>query len=163
MKKSIRREILVPQPLDAVWPAIATSAALEEWLHPNDFEPRVGHRFTFRVPPNAETEFEGLIVRCEVLECEPPHRLVFSWSAGGPVTGTTVSFQLEPAKEGTLIRFEHSGFDFSQPWADEAVQGAEYGWASMLGRIPSVAGRLAGVRPQPPAEPPHNSLRNPMP
>jgi hypothetical protein len=25
-------------------------ATLAEWMFPNDFEPRVGHQFTFRVP-----------------------------------------------------------------------------------------------------------------
>ena len=37
-------------------------------------------------------------------------RLVFSWSAGGPVVDTRVSFRLEPDGEGTRFLFEHSGF-----------------------------------------------------
>ena len=45
---------------------------LAEWLFPNDFEPRVGHQFTFRVPANPKMNFEGLTVRCQVLECDPP-------------------------------------------------------------------------------------------
>ena len=32
-----------------------------------------------------KVSFDGLVVHCEVLECEPPSRLEFSWSAGGPV------------------------------------------------------------------------------
>ena len=31
---------------------LANSASLAEWMYANDFEPRVGHQFTFRVPPN---------------------------------------------------------------------------------------------------------------
>ena len=144
MSKTIRREIRIPQAREQVWGAIADSTALAGWMFPNDFEPRVGHHFAFRVPPNPQMEFDGLIVECEVLECEPPSRLVFSWSAGGPVVNTRVSFQLEKDGEGTRVLFEHSGFDFSQPWAEEAVQGAEYGWAEMLGRLPDVvASRVA--------------------
>ena len=86
MIKAIQREILIPQPREQVWRAITDSATLAEWMFPNDFEPRVGHHFTFRVPGNPKMNFDGLTVRCEVLECEPPHenargRLAFSWSA----------------------------------------------------------------------------------
>ena len=48
MTKTIRREVLFPQPREQVWRAIADRAGLAEWMFPNDFEPRVGHRFTHR-------------------------------------------------------------------------------------------------------------------
>lgn len=147
MSKTIRREILIPQPREQVWRAITDSATLAEWLFPNDFEPRIGHKCTFRVPPKPEVGFEGLVVRSEVLECEPPSRLAFSWSAGGPVENTRVSFRLEPDGNGTRLIFEHSGFDMSQPWAEQAVQGAEYGWAGMLKKLPAV---LAGLKQESP-------------
>src|SRR5947207_8455347 len=100
MTKTIQRELLIPQSREQVWRALTDRATLAEWMFPNDFEPRVGHHFTFRVPGNPRM-VEGLVVRCEVLECEPPGRntigrLAFSWSAGGPVENTRVSFLLEP-------------------------------------------------------------------
>lgn len=141
MSNTIRKEILFPQPPEHVWRGIADSAALAEWMFPNDFEPRVGHRFTFRVPPNPAVGFEGLIVRCEVLECEAPTRLVFSWAVAGPVADTRVSFVLEPEGEGTRLIFEHSGFDLSQPGGNQALKGAEYGWAKMLGQLGGVVAK----------------------
>jgi uncharacterized protein YndB with AHSA1/START domain len=99
MTKTIRREILIPQPLEQVWRGLTDSTTLAEWMFPNDFEPHVGHHFTFQVPPNPKVGFDGLVVHCEVLECEPPSRLAFSWLAGGLV-GTQVSFRLEPDLEG---------------------------------------------------------------
>jgi len=142
MTHTIQREILMPQPREQVWWAIANSTALAEWMYPNDFEPRVGHHFTFRVPANPKVNFDGLVVRCEVLECEPPSRLVFSWSVGGPVVDTRVSFRLEPEGDGTRLFFEHSGFDLSQPGGDQAFKGAQYGWAKMLEQLSVViAGR----------------------
>ncbi len=148
MKKGIRREILIPQRPEAVWRAIADSAGLAQWMFPNDFEPRVGHRFTFRVPANPTAKFDGLVVRCEVLECEGPKetgsggdaggRLVFSWSAGRPVENTRVSFRLAPDGEGTRLFFEHSGFEVSEPWGEHAVKGAEYGWAKMFKQLAAV-------------------------
>ena len=145
MTKTIRREILIPQPREQVWRALADSTALAEWMFPNDFEPRVGHHFTFQVPPNPKLNFDGLVVHCEVLECEPPSRLAFSWSAGGLVD-TRVSFRLEPDGDGTLVLFEHSGFDLSQGWSEPAIQGAGFGWAKKLKQLPAVVAGLAGDR-----------------
>jgi len=144
MTKTIRREIVIPQPREQVWRALTDSTALAEWMYPNDIEARVGHHFTFQVPPNPKMKFDGMVVRCEVLECEPPSRLAFSWSAGG-LEGTRVSYRLEPDGEGTRLLFEHSGFDVSQPWVEQALRGAEFGWAKMLGQLPAVvAGLEAG-------------------
>jgi uncharacterized protein YndB with AHSA1/START domain len=145
MTQTIRREVLIPQPPEQVWRALTDSVTLAEWMFPNDIEPRVGHHFTFRVPANPKARFDGLIVRCEVLECEPPRRLAFSWSAEGLVD-TRVSFRLEPDGEGTRLHFEHSGFDVSQPWAEQALKGAEYGWAKMLKQLPAVVAGLPADR-----------------
>lgn len=142
MSNSIVRELVIPEKVEVVWQALATSASLAEWMFPNDFEPRIGHQFTFRVPPKPEVGFEGLVVHCEVLECEPPSRLAFSWSAGGPVVNTRVSFRLEPDGDGTRVLFEHSGFDMSQPWAEQAVQGATFGWAEMFEKLAAVVAGL---------------------
>ena len=151
MTKTIQREILIPQPQEQVWRALTESATLAEWMYPNDFEPRIGHHFTFRVPPNPKVNFEGLVVRCEVLECEPPSengggRLVFSWSAGGPVENTQVSFQLASDDNGTRLLFEHSGFDVSHPFGEQAFKGAEFGWAKMLKQLAAVVAGLAADR-----------------
>jgi uncharacterized protein YndB with AHSA1/START domain len=143
MTKTIRREIVIPQSREQVWRALTDSAALAAWMYPNDFEPRVGHHFTFRVPPNPKAGFDRLVVRCEVLECEPPSRLEFSWSVGGPVVNSRVCFRLEPDGDGTRIFFEHSGFDDSQPWGKQAFRGAEVGWAKMLERLTAVVASLA--------------------
>ena len=143
MTHAIRRELQIPQPPAQVWRAITDSATLAEWMFPNDFEPRVGHRFAFHVPGNPKVNFEGLVVRCEVLECDPPSRLAFSWSAGGPVENTRVSFQLEPDGDGTRLLFEHSGFDVSVPFGERALRGAEFGWAKMLKQLSAVVARLS--------------------
>jgi uncharacterized protein YndB with AHSA1/START domain len=146
MTNTIRRELRIPQSRAQVWQAITDSATLAEWMYPNDFEPRVGHQFSFQVPPNPQVGFEGLVVHCEVLECEPPRenaggKLSFSWTAGA-IADTRVSFRLEPDGDGTRVLFEHAGFDVTQPWGEQAFHGAEYGWAKMLKQLAAVvAGR----------------------
>ena len=142
MSKIIRREILIPQPREQVWRALTNSASLAEWMFPNDFAPHVGHQFTFRVPPNPKVGFDGLVVRCVVLECEPLNRLAFSWAVAGS-GDTRVSFQLESDGEGTRLLLEHSGFDLVQGWSEQAIQGAQYGWAKMLKELPAVVMSLA--------------------
>jgi uncharacterized protein YndB with AHSA1/START domain len=144
MTKAIHKEILIPRPREAVWQAITDQATLAQWMFPNDFEPRVGHRFNFHVPPNPKVKFEGLVVRCEVLECTPPAQLVFSWSAGGPVENTQVSFRLEPDGQGTRVFFEHSGFDISQAFGEQSARGADFGWASMFKKLSEVLERSPG-------------------
>lgn len=139
MKQTIHRELQLPQSIEQVWQAITQRATLAEWMYPNDFEPRVGHCFTFEVPANPQVGFEGLTVACEVLECMPPGehrvgRLVFSWSAGA-LTDTQVRFHLESNEGGTRLVFEHAGFDLSQSFNEQAFRGAEYGWSKMLKQL----------------------------
>jgi uncharacterized protein YndB with AHSA1/START domain len=128
MRNTIRRELTLAQSPEAVWHALTNSASLAEWMYPNDFEPRVGHRFTFRVPPKPQLE-DGLTVRCEVLTCDPPSELVFTWVVG-EFLDTRVSYRLEPDGTGTRVLFEHSGFE-----QEGALEGAEYGWKMMHGKL----------------------------
>lgn len=141
MTHAIQREILMPQSREQVWQAITDSDTLAEWMYPNNFEPRLGHRFTFQVPPNPQVGFNGLVVHCEVLVCDSPNLLEFSWTVGGPVVDTRVSFRLEPDGDGTRLFFEHAGFDITQPFGDQAFKGAEYGWAKMLGQLQNVVAK----------------------
>jgi uncharacterized protein YndB with AHSA1/START domain len=131
MNKTIRRELTFPQPREQVWRALTDSATLAEWMYPNDFEPSVGHRFTFRVPPSRNLE-EGLVVRCEVLTCVPPNELAFTWVVDG-FLNTRVSYRLEPDGAGTRVLFEHTGFE-----QEQAFGGAEYGWNVMHGKLTKV-------------------------
>ena len=139
MNKTIRRELKFRQSRDAVWRALTDRAVLAEWMYPNDFEPRVGHRFAFHVPPNPEARFEGLVVRCEVLKCDPPSELAFTWVVD-EFLDTRVSYRLEPDGSGTRVLFEHSGFE-----QEPAFQGAGYGWNLMHGKL---AKALAAAAPK---------------
>jgi uncharacterized protein YndB with AHSA1/START domain len=106
MKADIDATVTYPHTVDRVWEALTSSEALAAWLMPNDFKPVVGHRFTFRTKPRPG--FDG-IVRCEVLELDPPRRMVWAW-AGGNID-TTVTFTLEEtADAGTRLRMHQVGF-----------------------------------------------------
>ncbi|HEY8490105.1 MAG TPA: SRPBCC domain-containing protein [Dehalococcoidia bacterium] len=129
MPESIKHDAYYPHPPERVWRAIADGAALAQWLMPNDFQPQVGHRFTFRREPMPAINFDG-IIHCEVVACDPPHRLTYTWTGGG--LNTVVSFRLEPEGEGTRLYLEHSGFDLSDATNRFAYDGMGPGWRSGL-------------------------------
>jgi uncharacterized protein YndB with AHSA1/START domain len=122
---SITHDTLLPQPPATVWAILTDSAAIEKWLMPNDFEARLGHRFTFTTQPIPAANFDG-IIQCEVLEVDPPRRLAYSWTGGGLTT--KVTYRLEAEGEGTHLYFEHSGFDLDNPIHKMAHYGMSSGW-----------------------------------
>jgi uncharacterized protein YndB with AHSA1/START domain len=106
MKADIDATVVYPHPVERVWAALTSSEALAAWLMPNDFEPAIGREFTFTT--RRAPGFDG-IVRCRVLEMEPPARMVWTW-AGGNID-TTVTFTLEPVDAGhTRLRMHQVGF-----------------------------------------------------
>lgn len=105
MPRKIRFEAVYPYPPEEVWTALTNSAAMAEWLMPNDFMAVMGHKFQFRTKP--APGFSG-IVECEVLALDAPKRLAFSWAGGG--IDTVVSFDLAPLGTGTRLVMEQSGF-----------------------------------------------------
>jgi uncharacterized protein YndB with AHSA1/START domain len=89
-----------PHPIDQVWAALTDRAALAQWLMPNDFEPRVGHRFRFEAgPPRGDID-------AEVLLLESPTRMELRWMLDG--VATTVTFRLTADGDGTLLHLEHA-------------------------------------------------------
>ena len=121
-------------PASKVWRALTQGALMEEWLLKNDFQPVVGHRFTFRAEPNPH--WNG-IVECQVLTVEPNERLSYTWGSLG--LESTVTFTLTPVDGGVLLRMEQTGF---RPDQEQAYQGAKYGWKRFLDGLERVVDKL---------------------
>ncbi len=96
--------VVYPHPIRQVWAALTESAALAKWLWPNDFEPRLGHRFIFTAPPTAA--WNG-VVECEVIALEEPRHLAFTWCGDPMMDTTTVTFALESIPGGTRLHVRH--------------------------------------------------------
>jgi uncharacterized protein YndB with AHSA1/START domain len=107
---AILTDLFLPHPPERVWAALTDPALLAQWLMSNDFEPTVGHRFTFETEPVPGQDFDG-IIDCEVLSIDPPRALLISWRGG--TLDSTVSWQLEPEGTGTRLFLIHDGFDDS--------------------------------------------------
>ena len=117
-----------------VWRALTQGALMEEWLMKNDFQPVVGHHFSFRAEPNPH--WNG-IVDCDVLVVEPNERLSYSWSSLG--LHTVVTWTLTPQPGGVLLRMEQSGF---APDQEQNYRGAQYGWKGFIEALERVVNKL---------------------
>jgi uncharacterized protein YndB with AHSA1/START domain len=125
VKRDLRYEVVYPHPIEKVWRIVTDSDAIAEWLMPNDFEPRVGHKFQFRTKPRPG--FDG-VVHCEVLEVAPPHRVAYTWRGGG--IDTVVTITLSPRGNDTKLVLEHSGFSGARALFVSAMLAP--GWKKIL-------------------------------
>jgi uncharacterized protein YndB with AHSA1/START domain len=96
---------------DKVWRALTTPALLARWLGPNDFEGRVGARFTVGGAPGAPggAANDNATADCQVLAMEEGRLLRLGWREGE--VDSVVTFALEPGEAGgTRLRLTHDGF-----------------------------------------------------
>ena len=128
----IEREMAHPP--EKVWRALTEGRLIEEWLMTNDFQPVVGHRFSFRAAP--VPNWNG-VIDSEVLEVEPNSRLAYSWGTLG--LASVVTWTLTPTEGGTHLRMEQSGFG---PDQNANYKGATYGWNRFIGNLERVVGGL---------------------
>jgi len=121
-------------PLARVWAALTDPRALAEWLMTNDFEPRIGKRFTFSGPPSAD--WRGWM-DCEVLEIEAPRRMVWSWRRSEAEPPNRVEFRLEPIAGGTRLTLLHTGD------TEPAIEGRyRSGWPAKLATLRQILVKL---------------------
>ena len=140
--RSIVVERELPHPPEKIWRALTQPHLIQEWLMDNDFQPIVGHRFTFVAPPAAH--WNG-VTDCEVLEVEPNRTLSYSWNSSGEEAShglkTVVTWTLSSKGAGTLLRMEQSGFRADQ---QQNYQGAQFGWQRFLTKLAAVVAKVDG-------------------
>jgi uncharacterized protein YndB with AHSA1/START domain len=117
-------------PAEKVWRALTEGPLLEQWMMKNDFQPIVGHKFTFRGEP--KPHWDG-IIPCEVLAVEPQSKLTFRWY------GWVVTLTLMPTAGGTSLRMEQAEFG---PDDKAAYEGAKYGWGGFLNALDALLARI---------------------
>jgi uncharacterized protein YndB with AHSA1/START domain len=130
----------LPHAPEKVWRALTDTKLIAQWLMPNDFQPNVGARFTFKTKPMGD--WDG-VVHCEVLLAEPPRLLRYSWKGGsdinssyGSTLDSVVTWTLTPTPGGTHLKMEHAGF--RSPQNDFAHEAMRPGWARVLAAIGGV-------------------------
>lgn len=102
---------LLPGPIDRVWSYLTDSDLRRQWLASGDMEMRVGAPFELvwrnnelSDPPGKRPDGFGdeHRMQSEITECDPPHKLSFTWGSTGGVT-----FALEPRGSRVLLTVIH--------------------------------------------------------
>lgn len=114
--RTITQERFYPHAPERVWQALTDPRELAQWLLPNTFQPRLGHRFRFtqRTPAGRSRK-----VACQVVELESPARLSYTWQAEDEALPTLVTWSLEAVGDGTCLRLEHIGPETNDAAAGE--------------------------------------------
>jgi uncharacterized protein YndB with AHSA1/START domain len=100
-------------------------------------EAQVGGRFYERAPTGEEMELG------QVLACEPPHSISYSWRPGALAQPTRVDLRFEPEGAETVVHVLHSegGSQLGPAWPERARL-FERGWQHVL---TALAGHVAGA------------------
>lgn len=114
---------------EAVWAALTTPELLAKWWAPGDIAPVVGHRFTMDMGNWGQQQ-------CEVTVVEPGKSITFVFAEG--TLDTTVTWALEATEDGTILHFEHAGFNLDTPMGRAALDGMGNGWPGLIERIDQV-------------------------
>jgi len=135
MNLDLRFERRMDHPVEKVWRALTTTERIADWLMANDFAPQIGHRF--RLTGEAMPGWRGW-ANCEVLEMEPPSRMVWAWWAEDEDRETRVTFELTPDGNGTRLILTHRGEE--TPILVELLAG---GWPGKLPALAAMLDRMA--------------------
>lgn len=134
MRRDITVETDLPYPVEQVWAALTDPDALSEWVMPVEgFAPEPGRKFRFRAKPMPG--WDG-VINCEILEIDPPTRIVIRWQGSRMRTPTTLTWHLTETAAGTTFRIDHRGF--SGPAAVISALMHKGGWRRMAAnRLPT--------------------------
>ena len=133
MKFEVVVERHYPHSIGEVWAGLTTNDAISEWLLETvNFKAELGHRFEMTcVDENGNLD----VYRCQVLEMDPPNRMLWSWVlAGNEDEGLTeVEFRLTALDTGTRLELLHRG-DRGKAMLDRF----KAGWPHKLDRLAEV-------------------------
>jgi uncharacterized protein YndB with AHSA1/START domain len=119
-------EVDLPAPPAEVFRHLTDPAAMIRWM---------GQHATLKPFPGGafEVDINGVPVRGQYLEIDPPRRVLVSWGVAGntgmPPGATKVEFTLTPTPGGTRLRVVHRGLSPEQ----EDIHAA--GWQHFLARL----------------------------
>ena len=141
--RTVQRDVVIHARPETVWKLLVDPKQVVLWMGQTaEYDVRPGGRYRLVVIPNN-------VASGKFLEVDPPRRLVYTWGwepgsgSAVPPGSTTIVFELEPHKDGTLLHFTHKDL----PNADSATSHA-HGWDHYFERLATRArGGDPGVDP----------------
>ena len=133
---TIQNQIHIRAPRSRVWKALITPSEFSTWFHAkvSVTEFRVGERVDL---VSTYPGHEGVAFFFEVVEISPETRFIWRWGPGAASDPeTNVTFDLEEAEGGTLIKVTESGFErISLERRAKALESNTKGWEIQLHNI----------------------------
>jgi uncharacterized protein YndB with AHSA1/START domain len=128
----LRRELAIAARPETVWGFLVDPEKLTTWMGVTaSLDPRPGGAVRIEV-------ISGNVASGEIVEIDPPRRLVYTWGWEPGPDGTnevppgssTVEFELVPDGTGTTLRFVHRDLP-----SKASIERHGHGWAHYLGRL----------------------------
>lgn len=136
--RSVRLTRRIEARPETVFGLIADPVGMSAWLEGEaEFEPRAGSPFTIRFPQY------HMVIAGSVAEVDPPRKIVLKWGVAAGQNSewfapgaSTLSMELEPDGDGTLIHLVHSDLPL-----EAELQEHEGGWRYHVTRLQVRANR----------------------
>jgi len=130
--------IFIEAPATKVWDALTTGEQTKLfWSRYVQSDWKVGSRVEFYTNDRSRLSHDG-----EVLECDPPRRLVMTFNTapeGNPERPSRVTYELEQRADETKLTVTHEGF----PPESKVLPGISEGWPRILSSMKSYLERGA--------------------
>jgi uncharacterized protein YndB with AHSA1/START domain len=132
----LERTMSIDASPETVWEFLVDPEKMTRWMGVEaTMEAQPGGAYRCKVIP-------GHVAAGDVVEIDPPHRLVFTWGwevSDSPTAikpgSSTIEFELTPEGDGTRLRFVHRDLPSAA-----AVESHGHGWDHYLPRLETVAG-----------------------
>lgn len=136
MQNEIRHTWHFTQSPKEVWEYLTRPELMAQWLMKSDFQPIVGHRFTFI--GGCDPSEPKAAATCEVLDVSPFTHLSYAWTTNSLLDSkpfdSKVSWTLVPVGSGTELQLVHNGFT-----ALEDVVAHNDGWTRCGNRLAALS------------------------
>jgi uncharacterized protein YndB with AHSA1/START domain len=121
---------------EKVWEALTSAELSRKYFFGNsvEIELKVGGKYIVRQPDGA------LHISGEVLACEPPRKLTFTFNVNWPALieklgPTLVSYDIEPAGDAVRLTMTES---HDRPLSEDILSGGRQGWPAILSSLKSL-------------------------
>ena len=149
-KPAIVYTIYIASTPEQVWEALTSPEFSRKYFFGNtvEVELKVGGAYIVR-QPDGKLNISG-----EVIECDPPRKLAFTFNVNWPALidklgATLVSYEIEPAGDAVRLTMTES---HDRPLSDDILSGGRSGWPAILSSLKSLleTGEALTIKMAPP-------------